>query len=92
MGLQSQRNHSSYQSDHLLNTDFLQIDTESTAKTLGERWNASSGEFFFVPPDLLHKKPDPFPNSQLLEAAGWLAPFVVCQNLYARDLVAGSRF
>ncbi|XP_043062770.1 uncharacterized protein LOC122319504 [Drosophila yakuba] len=40
------------QSNHLLNTDFLEIDAESTAKTLGIRWKASSDEFFFVPPDL----------------------------------------
>jgi len=40
------------QSDQLLTTDFLEIDTESTAKNLGVRWKATSGEFFFVPPDL----------------------------------------
>jgi len=39
------------QSGHLLTTDFLEIDTESTDKTLGIRWKATFDEFFFVPTD-----------------------------------------
>jgi len=37
------------QSDHLLTTDFLEINTESTAETLGERWKATFDEISFVP-------------------------------------------
>jgi len=43
------------QSDHLLNADFLEMNTEGAAKPLGVRWKAMSDEFFFVPPDLANK-------------------------------------
>ncbi|XP_070068169.1 uncharacterized protein [Drosophila takahashii] len=35
--------------EHLLNAEFLNIDAESTAKTLGIRWRATTDEFYFVP-------------------------------------------
>jgi len=78
------------QSDHLT-TDFLEIDTESTAKTLGVRWKATSDEFFFVPPDLateiFHTKRQVLSQiAKLFDAAGWLAPFVVCAKIFMQEI------
>jgi len=77
------------QSDHLLTTDFLEIDTESTAKTLAAQWKATSDEFFFVPPDLATEISPTKVLSQianLFDPAGWLAPFVVCAKIFIQEI------
>ncbi|XP_041451549.1 uncharacterized protein LOC121405052 [Drosophila obscura] len=42
--------------DHLLRADFLELEESSIAKTLGIRWQASADEFFFAPPEVLHRE------------------------------------
>ncbi|XP_043064804.1 uncharacterized protein LOC122320702 [Drosophila ficusphila] len=79
------------QPDHLLNSDFLDLDTESTAKTLGIRWRATSDEFFFVPPDLPTemsptKRQVLSQIAKLFDPAGWLAPFVVCAKIFMQEI------
>jgi len=68
------------QSDHLLTIDFLEIDTESTDKTLGIRWKATSDEFFFVPPDLANGN---FPH-ETIQQAGSLHLLCVPKSLCKR--------
>jgi len=80
-----------YPSDHLLTTDFLEIDTESTAKTLGLRWKATSDEFFVIPPDLATeiystKRQVLSQIAKLFDPAGWLAPFVVCAKIFMQEI------
>jgi len=63
-------------------TDFLEIDAESTAQTIGIRWKATSNEFFFVPPELaietsFTKRQVLSQIAKLFDPAGWLAPFIV---------------
>ncbi|XP_043064475.1 uncharacterized protein LOC122320347 [Drosophila ficusphila] len=79
------------QAGHLLNSDFLDLDTESTAKTLGVRWRATSDEFFFVPPDLPTeisptKRQVLSQIAKLFDPAGWLAPFVVCAKIFMQEI------
>jgi len=81
------------QSDNLLTTDFLEIDTASTAKTLSVRWKPTSDEFFFVPPDLETEisptKSQVFLQiAKLFDPAGWLAPFVVCAKIFMQIFVS----
>jgi len=69
------------QSDHLLTTDFLEIDTESVG------WKATSDEFFFVLPDFgteisPTKRQVLSQIAKLFDPAGWLAPFVVCAKIF----------
>ncbi|XP_070141605.1 uncharacterized protein [Drosophila kikkawai] len=78
-------------SDHLLHSDFLELDSESTAKTLGVRWKATSDEFFFIPPKLVSESS--FTKRQVLsqiaklfDPAGWLAPFVVRAKMFMQDI------
>ncbi|XP_043063587.1 uncharacterized protein LOC122319852 [Drosophila ficusphila] len=79
------------QAGHLLNSDFLDLDTESTAKTLGVRWRATSDEFFFVPPDLPTeisptKRQVLSQIAKLFDPAGWRAPFVVCAKIFMQEI------
>jgi len=79
------------QSDRLQAADFLKIDTESAAKTLGGRWKVTSDEFFFVPPDLATeisptKRQVLFKIAKLFDPAGWLAPFVVCAKILMQEI------
>jgi len=79
------------QSDNLLTSDFLEIDTESTSKTLGVRWKTTSDEFFFVPPDLATeisptKRQVLSQIAKLFDPAGWLAPFVVCAKIFMQEI------
>ncbi|XP_070142300.1 uncharacterized protein [Drosophila kikkawai] len=78
-------------SGHLLHSDFLELDSESTAKTLGVRWKATSDEFFFIPPKLVSESS--FTKRQVLsqiaklfDPAGWLAPFVVRAKMFMQDI------
>ncbi|XP_070075699.1 uncharacterized protein [Drosophila takahashii] len=79
------------ETNHLLNAEFLEIDTESTAKTLGVRWKATSDEFFFAPPDLsneatLTKRHVLSQIAKVFDPAGWLAPFVVCAKIFMQEI------
>ncbi|XP_044779797.1 uncharacterized protein LOC123327441 [Drosophila simulans] len=79
------------QSNHLLNTDFLEIDAKSTAKTLGIRWRATSDEFFFVPPELANetsftKRQVLSQIAKLFDPAGWLAPFIVRAKIFMQEI------
>ncbi|XP_070068132.1 uncharacterized protein [Drosophila takahashii] len=79
------------ETNHLLNAEFLEIDTESTAKTLGVRWKATSDEFFFAPPDLsneatLTKRHVLSQIAKLFDPAGWLAPFVICAKIFMQEI------
>jgi len=79
------------QSYYLLTTDFLEIDTESPAKTLGVRRKATSDELFFVPPDLATEisptKCQVLSQiTKLFDPAGWLVPFVVCAKIFMQEI------
>nr|XP_041633540.1 uncharacterized protein LOC121503294 [Drosophila kikkawai] len=79
------------QSDHLLRADFLEIDAESTAKTLGVRWKATSDEFFFIPPELtagssFTKRQVLSQIAKLFDPAGWLAPFIVQAKMFMQEI------
>jgi len=79
------------QSDHLLTIDFLEIGTESTAKTLGVRCKATFDEFFLVPPALATevsrtKRQVLSQIAKLFDPAGWLAPFVVCAKIFMQEI------
>jgi len=54
--------------EHLLHDDFRDLKSERFAKTLGLRWNATSDEFYFVPPpvrlNLLKRRERFFPKSR----------------------------
>ncbi|XP_044778298.1 uncharacterized protein LOC120284346 [Drosophila simulans] len=77
--------------EHLLHSEFLDIDAESTAKTLGIRWRAKSDEFYFVPPDIVV---EPFYTkrevlsqiARLFDPAGWLAPFIIRSKMFMQEI------
>ncbi|XP_070068060.1 uncharacterized protein [Drosophila takahashii] len=58
--------------EHLLHSEFLNIDAESTAKTLGIRWRATTDEFYFI--------------AKLFDPAGWLAPFIVRAKIFMQEI------
>jgi len=74
--------------EHLLHDDFRDLNSESFAKTLGVRWNATSDEFYFVPPPVLiespytqrevHSEPDGCPR--LLSAQKYLCKRFGCKS------------
>ncbi|XP_070141653.1 uncharacterized protein [Drosophila kikkawai] len=77
--------------DHLLHSEFLDIDAESTAKTLGIRWRAKSDEFYFVPPELIvepsYKKREVLSQiAKLFDPAGWLAPFIIRSKMFMQEI------
>ncbi|XP_070139973.1 uncharacterized protein [Drosophila kikkawai] len=78
--------------DYELKTaDFLEIDAESTAKTLGVRWKATSDEFFFIPPELtagssFTKRQVLSQIAKLFDPAGWLAPFIVQAKMFMQEI------
>ncbi|XP_043062888.1 uncharacterized protein LOC122319553 [Drosophila yakuba] len=79
------------QSDHFLNTDFFEIDAESTAKNLGIRWKATSDEFIFVPPELavemsFTKRQVLSQIAKLFDPAGWLASFIVRAKIFMQEI------
>jgi len=79
------------QSHRLLTTDFLEIDTESTAKTLGLRWKATSDEFFFVPPDLATEI-SPTKRQDLFQIFFVCAKtFILTELSFTKDVVLRSR-
>ncbi|XP_070075761.1 uncharacterized protein [Drosophila takahashii] len=77
--------------EHLLNSEFLNIDAESTAKTLGIRWRATTDEFYFVPPEISVKssytKREVLSQiTKLFDPAGWLAPFIVRAKIFMQEI------
>ncbi|XP_070075760.1 uncharacterized protein [Drosophila takahashii] len=77
--------------EHLLHSEFLNIDAESTAKTLGIRWRATTDEFYFVPPEISVKssytKREVLSQiTKLFDPAGWLAPFIVRAKIFMQEI------
>ncbi|XP_044315221.1 uncharacterized protein LOC123037628 [Drosophila rhopaloa] len=77
--------------EHLLHAEFLNIDAESTAKTLGVRWRATTDEFYFVPPEISVKssytKREVLSQiAKLFDPAGWLAPFIVRAKICMQEI------
>ncbi|XP_070075146.1 uncharacterized protein [Drosophila takahashii] len=77
--------------EHLLHSEFLNIDAESTAKTLGIRWRATTDEFYFVPPEISVKssytKREVLSQiAKLFDPAGWLAPFIVRAKTFMQEI------
>ncbi|XP_059221574.1 uncharacterized protein LOC131996139 [Stomoxys calcitrans] len=81
--------------EHLLNEDFLQFNDNSTAKTLGVRWNARYDYFYFSAKAI---RPNERPTkrfilseiSKLFDPAGWLCPYIVLAKLLMRDIWASN--
>ncbi|XP_041633313.1 uncharacterized protein [Drosophila kikkawai] len=72
-------------------SEFLDIDAESTAKTLGIRWRAKSDEFYFVPPELIvepsYRKREVLSQiAKLFDPAGWLAPFIIRSKMFMQEI------
>ncbi|XP_070068037.1 uncharacterized protein [Drosophila takahashii] len=77
--------------EHLLHSEFLNIDAESTAKTLGIRWRATTDEFYFVPPEISVKssysKREVLSHiAKLFDPAGWLVPFIVRAKIFMQEI------
>ncbi|XP_044573965.1 uncharacterized protein LOC123258153 [Drosophila ananassae] len=77
--------------DHLLREGFLELDDQSTAKTLGIRWQANKDEFFFAPSDItpkavLSKREVLSQIARLFDPAGWLAPFVIRAKIFMQEI------
>ncbi|XP_070139963.1 uncharacterized protein [Drosophila kikkawai] len=77
--------------EHLLSTDFLDLEEVSTTKTLGVRWNATTDEFYFVPTEVTiqanYSKRDVLSQiAKLFDPAGWLSPFVVQAKILMQDI------
>lgn len=69
-------------SDHLLNKNFLKLEDNSSAKTLGIRWNACSDRFYFDVHEFQSstnytKREVLSEIAKLFDPAGWLAPCTV---------------
>ncbi|XP_065370931.1 uncharacterized protein LOC135963084 [Calliphora vicina] len=77
--------------DHLLHEEFLKLEDNSSAKTLGIRWNACSDNFYFAA--------NPFPETEnytkrqvlsniakLFDPAGWLAPCIILAKILMQKI------
>ncbi|XP_070141568.1 uncharacterized protein [Drosophila kikkawai] len=81
--------------EHLLSTDFLDLEEVSTTKTLGVRWNATTDEFYFVPTEVTiqanYSKRDVLSQiAKLFDPAEWLSPFVVQAKILMQDIWLAS--
>nr|XP_041630542.1 uncharacterized protein LOC121501974 [Drosophila kikkawai] len=81
--------------EHLLSTDFLDLEEVSTTKTLEVRWNATTDEFYFVPTEVTiqanYSKRDVLSQiAKLFDPAGWLSPFVVQAKILMQDIWLAS--
>nr|XP_041632607.1 uncharacterized protein LOC121502841 [Drosophila kikkawai] len=81
--------------EHLLSTDFLDLEEVSTTKTLGVRWNATTDEFYFVPTEVTiqanySKRGVLSQITKLFDPAGWLSPFVVQAKILMQDIWLAS--
>ncbi|XP_041633410.2 uncharacterized protein [Drosophila kikkawai] len=77
--------------EHLLSTEFLDLEEVSTTTTLGVRWNATTDEFYFVPREVTiqanYSKRDVLSQiAKLFDPAGWLSPFVVQAKILMQDI------
>lgn len=77
--------------EHLLSSNFLCFDAESTAKTLGLQWNAAEDYFFFVTVKLPLK--DSYTRREVLsivarlyDPIGFLAPIVITAKIIMQDM------
>ncbi|XP_070141620.1 uncharacterized protein [Drosophila kikkawai] len=81
--------------EHLLSTDFLDLEEVSTTKTLGVRWNATTDEFYFVPTEVTiqanYSKRDVLSQiAKLFDPAGCFSPFVVQAKILMQDICQWS--
>ncbi|XP_055846062.1 uncharacterized protein LOC129912000 [Episyrphus balteatus] len=72
--------------EHILNENFLKLDTDSNTKTLGIRWNAKGDNFYFsIQPIVLPETPtkrEVFSQiCRIFDPAGWLAPVVIVAKM-----------
>lgn len=78
--------------EHLLNKDFLKIEEDSSTKTLGIQWNASSDSFSFSinPLNLLMvsitKRSVLSTIAKLYDPAGWLAPIIITAKILMQQI------
>jgi len=77
--------------EHLLHDDFRDLNSESFAKTLGVRWNATSDELYFVPPPVsiesTYTKREVLSQiAKLFDPAGWLSPFIVRSKIFMQEI------
>ncbi|XP_041630788.2 uncharacterized protein [Drosophila kikkawai] len=80
--------------EHLLSTDFLDLEEVSTTKTLGVRWNATTDEFYFVPTEVTiqanYSKRRLIPNREIVRpswpASNGMSFFL--QNYYIAGMIS----
>ncbi|XP_075150742.1 uncharacterized protein LOC142224843 [Haematobia irritans] len=77
--------------EYLLDNDFLNISNESTAKTLGLRWNAGKDVFFFklvLAPtrSSVTKRAVLSEIAKLFDPAGWLAPKIIVAKIIMQQI------
>jgi len=77
--------------ENLLHNDFRDLNSESLAKRLGVRWNATSDEFYFVPPPVSIEST--YTKREVLsqianhfDPAGWLSPFIVRSKIFMQEI------
>ncbi|XP_037811016.1 uncharacterized protein LOC119603147 [Lucilia sericata] len=77
--------------DHLIYEDFLRFEDNSSAKSLGIRWNAHSDEFYFDTNkfDLVseYTKREVLSRiAKLFDPAGWLAPCIILAKILMQKI------
>jgi len=77
--------------EDLLHDDFRDLKSESFVKTLGIRWNATSDEFYFVPPPVsiesTYTKREVLSRiAKLFDPAGWLSPFIFRSKIFMQEI------
>ncbi|XP_065370999.1 uncharacterized protein LOC135963153 [Calliphora vicina] len=77
--------------EHLLNENFLEINDESVAKTLGIRWNAKLDEFYFSTSTIslkenFTKREVLSTIAKLFDPAGWLGPIVIIAKILMQQI------
>jgi len=78
--------------EHLLHDDFRDLNSESFPKTLGVLWNATSDEFYFVPPPVsiesTYTKREVLSQiATLFDPAGWLSPALTAVSHVERGII-----
>ncbi|XP_065356083.1 uncharacterized protein LOC135950472 [Calliphora vicina] len=77
--------------EDLLNENFLEINDESVAKTLGIRWNARTDRFYFSTSafsskERFTKREVLSTIAKLFDPAGWLGPIVVIAKILMQQI------
>ncbi|XP_075150473.1 uncharacterized protein LOC142224575 [Haematobia irritans] len=77
--------------EDLLSENFLEIDEESKAKTLGIRWNAKNDSFYFsvkpiIQKDIFTKRRVLSIISTLFDPAGWLGPVIIVAKMLMQQI------